>query len=289
MRERKPKSSEEAGQLADDYTQVRRQIREDKRSQLPMNKGGERQVSSSGPKRCHSCGRVGHLAHECRNRGNKPVSARNPRVDQPRQERHEVVCYNCGQKGHTSTRCPTDALFCGGRRSHLQEQGVRRHGVVEGQYVRDVVLDTGCSRTLVREDLVPSQKMQEGEAVTIRCAHGDTVLYPLAEVKMEIDGRQIQVEAAVSNTLPVSVLLGTDVAELGELLGGGVLEKVRGQKDDAWVVTTRAQAKRQEAEEEAQHKKQLESSLVPRPRPAFRRYSVLQATKSWAGPGNEAS
>ena len=29
-------------------------------------------------------------------------------------------------------------------------------------------------------------------------------------------------------------------------------------------------------------------SLVPRPRPAFRR-SVLQATESWAGPGNEAS
>ena len=33
----------------------------------------------------------------------------------------------------------------------------------------------------------------------------------------------------------------------------------------------------------------LESpSLVSRPRPAFRRFSVLQATESWAGPGNEA-
>ena len=35
-------------------------------------------------------------------------------------------------------------------------------------------------------------------------------------------------------------------------------------------------------------------SLVPRPRPAFRRYlivcfSELQATESWAGPGNEAT
>ena len=38
---------------------------------------------------------------------------------------------------------------------------------------------------------------------------------------------------------------------------------------------------------------QLHGSLVPRPRPAFRRLqyqlSVLQATESWAGPGNEAS
>ena len=36
----------------------------------------------------------------------------------------------------------------------------------------------------------------------------------------------------------------------------------------------------------------LRASLVPSPRPAFRRFqlvSVLQATESWAGPGNEAS
>ena len=120
----------------------------------------------------------------------------------------------------------------------MQERGVHRHGVVEGRYVRDIVLDMGFSRTLVRGDLVPSQKMQEGDIVMIRCDHRDTVLYPLAEVKMEVDGQQIQVEAAVSDTLPVSVLLGKDVAELGELLGRGICEKVQGQKDDTWVVTT---------------------------------------------------
>ena len=78
---------------------------------------------------------------------------------------------------------------------------------------------------------------------------------------MEVDGRQIQVEAAVSDTLPVSVLLGTDVVELGELLGKGISEKVRGQKDDAWVVTTRAQAEKQRVEEVAKHNKQLESGV----------------------------
>ena len=30
-------------------------------------------------------------------------------------------------------------------------------------------------------------------------------------------------------------------------------------------------------------------SLVPRPRPTFRSFSVLQATESWAGAGNEAT
>ena len=52
--------------------------------------------------------------------------------------------------------------------------------IVEGQEVADILLDTGCSRALVRRDLVNEEKMLEGEAVKIRYAHGDTVLYPLA-------------------------------------------------------------------------------------------------------------
>ena len=54
---------------------------------------------------------------------------------------------------------------------------------------------------------------------TIRCAHGDTVLHTLANDSMEIDGQAFEVEAAVSATLPVSVLLGGDVPELKLLIG----------------------------------------------------------------------
>ena len=269
VRERKPKSSEEASQLADDYVQARRQIREDKKPhvQLPMAKGGEKQMASMGPRRCHHCGKPGHLAWECRSRGTRPVAGTaNSRGDQPRQERprYEVTCFNCGQKGHVSTRCPSNALFCGAQGRRPQEQGVRRHGVVEGRYVGDILLDTGCSRTLVRKDLVPDKKMREGDVVTIRCAHGDTVLYPLAEVQMEVSGRRIQVEAAVSDTLPMSVLLGTDVAELSELLGSETLKGPQ-QKDEALVVMTRAQAKKQEIVEATQHRKELESGGQAKP------------------------
>ena len=89
---------------------------------------------------------------------------------------------------------------------------------MEGPAVTDVLLDTGWSQTLVKSDLVPTTKRVEGDAVTIRCAHGDTVLYPLANVELVVDGIPLQVEAAVSDTLPVSVLLGTDVPELDILL-----------------------------------------------------------------------
>ena len=41
-----------------------------------------------------------------------------------------------------------------------------------------------------REETVERERrLLEGEAVAVRCAHGNTVLYPLAEVAMEVDGK----------------------------------------------------------------------------------------------------
>ena len=54
---------------------------------------------------------------------------------------------------------------------------------------------------MIHKSWVPPHKLKEGDAVTIRCAHGDTVLYPLADVNMEVDGLPITVEAAVSEKL----------------------------------------------------------------------------------------
>ena len=36
------------------------------------------------------------------------------------------------------------------------------------------MLDTGCSRTMVRRELVSEDKLLEGEVVAVRCAHGDS-------------------------------------------------------------------------------------------------------------------
>lgn len=80
-------------------------------------------------------------------------------------------------------------------------------------------------------------KLKEGDALTIRCAHCDIVLYPLADVNMEVDGLPITVEAAVSDTLPAAVLLGTDVPQLTELLGG---QSKKFKLEDVRVVTNRA-------------------------------------------------
>ena len=62
------------------------------------------------------------------------------------------------------------------------------------------ILDTACSRTMVQRALVPGHKYPEGDAMTIMCAHRDTVFYPFAKIDMVVDGMPIEVEAAVSET-----------------------------------------------------------------------------------------
>ena len=89
-----------------------------------------------------------------------------------------------------------------------------RSGTVEGKYVKNILLYTGSSRTLVHQKLVPEEVFLEGKATTVCFALGDTVLYHSAKVHMEVEGKPIEVETAVSDCLPVGVLLGTDVSQL---------------------------------------------------------------------------
>ena len=168
----------------------------------------------------------------------------------------EVECFNCHKKGHYSSQCPYNALHCTERRvdhrgssaavrwQSTSQPGIIKSGVVEGKKVKDILLDTGCSRTLIHKDLVSASKIQEDEAVAIRCAHGDTVLYPLALISLEVGGHLIEVEAAVSDSLPMSVLLGTDTPELSKLL----MEDSNRNEEEAFAVTTgrRVELKKQE-------------------------------------------
>ena len=108
-------------------------------------------------------------------------------------------------------------MFCG-QNNTQEESGIMTSRTVEGKYVKNILLDTGSSRTLVHQILVPEEAFLEGNATTVCCAHGDTVLYHLAKVHMEVEGKPIEVQAAVSDHLPVGVLLGTDVSQLPKLL-----------------------------------------------------------------------
>ena len=231
---------------------------------------------------------MGHFAKDCpvnkkdhntsteekkENPNSEPVAkakSNNPVVTgRSRGEQNNVKCYNCGQRGHIATKCPSAALFCKleqpslaspAYQSGFRQPSVCRSGQVEGIHVDQIVLDTGCSRTMVRQNLVPESKIIEGDAVTIRCAHGDTVLYPVAQLELEVEGLPVCVEAAVSKTLPVPVLLGTDVAELHQLLGESIAYP---QGENSMMVVTRTQAMRQLQEDVATRIKELECGAEP--------------------------
>ena len=141
------------------------------------------------------------------------------------------IFVNCQQRGHLAVNCPHGAMFCSEscvdykgdsaarQTSATSGQGLYTPGKVEGTPVESISLDTGCSRTLVRSTLVPQDEVLEGEIIAIQCAHGDTVLYPLALIDLEINGHHIEVEAALSETLPIPVLLGTDIPQLQDFIG----------------------------------------------------------------------
>ena len=163
-------------------------------------------------RKCHKCGMEGHLKN-CPVK-EEAVAAANPSRGFKNGER-TVKCYNCEIYEHVSMHYPEKSSYnCKDGRG----RSVAWAGLVEGTAVSDILLDTGCTRKMVRRGLVPEDNLLPGEAVTVLCAHGDTALYLLARVRIDVEGLKMEVKAAVSESLPVSALLGTDTVQLGQLL-----------------------------------------------------------------------
>ena len=122
-----------------------------------------------------------------------------------------------------------------------------RCGSIQRIKVTDILLDTGCTQTMVQGDLVQQDQLNEGEAATIQCMHRDNVLYPMADATINLDGLNFNVRAAVSKPLPMSVLLGTDVPQLEQLLPGNPT-RIYSQGVKQALVTTRSQTRKEEEE-----------------------------------------
>ena len=246
--ERKPKTSTEAADMADNYVRARKQERdlEVKRESRRENTG-----MKPWPRGQRDSERRSGLPLTVLSERGKYTSGRKETLD-----REGVTCFNCGKKGHISRHCPNNVLVC----AHVGwRNGLQRSGTVNGRIVEGIMLDTGCSRTMVHSDLVSDGQIREGESAVVRCAHGDTAMYPMADICVELDSYTIDTVAAVSNTLPMDVLLGTDVPELGMLLSQA------SERAEVFMATTRAQAKKEAKAERDSLVKELRSGVRPNP------------------------
>lgn len=203
-------------------------------------------IHVSSRKQCFNCERMDHLVKDC---PKKPVRSDLGREGQPGS-------YNCHKVGHVAMQCPANALAV---TEEVSDQNMLCSRIVQGQQVDDILLDTGCSRTLVHQRLIPLTKYLPKHR-SIKCVHGDTQTYQLAEVGMEINGVKFTMEVAVAETLPKSVLLGTDAPILLTLLSQQCTKPFNSEELGVFAVT-RAQARKEIEEEHLRLQQEVESEV----------------------------
>ena len=112
------------------------------------------------------------------------------------------VCFNFGEEGHIKVNCTKEVLYCNNSTQSRDHEAIKARiycrGLVEEKQVNNIVLDTGCSKMRVQQELVSPNK--------------------ISEVQLGADGTQLQVEAAVSEKLPVAAIIEEDMPQLMNLL-----------------------------------------------------------------------
>ena len=103
VKERKPKTSMAAGELADDYLQARK-VGADQKKAGPSKKQEKREIPAA-RKWCRTCESSGHWTSNCTKKGKSEPKKRS-------RDKNSIICFNCDQKGHIAINCPEAANYC---------------------------------------------------------------------------------------------------------------------------------------------------------------------------------
>ena len=145
-----------------------------------------------------------------------------------RQGRRPIICHGCGEPGHIKPNCPHRVRSVNSPDPSSLEVV---KGRIAGKVVSGLLVDTGATRTLVREDLIPAGAYT-GESVTLDSWRGSQLSkHKVAEVDIEVDGVSVLAKVAVVAQLEYPALLGSDLGvSMKVKLLSMLLEQAKGQE-----------------------------------------------------------
>lgn len=116
-----------------------------------------------------------HVADRDREMSNK--HSHSPLGVQSSMNRRKIKCYSCGQFGHIRSQCPQNpsSLPQSSADYHKVDFSLSDHlsskftrcGTVNGSFVSTILRDTGCSRVIVSENVIPDADTSHSRRVTI--------------------------------------------------------------------------------------------------------------------------
>ena len=247
--------------------------------------GGDRRMIGA----CFKCGKPGHKAVDCWQRGNVPGgSSSKSSTNGGGTSSRVIVCYTCGEEGHKSTQCtkvkrekvnPKDSQPKPVRKiCHREGKAIVMKGIVNGKEA-EVLLDSGASITVVPEGMVEPE-LKTGGFVRVSGFRSEVPLVtPLAKVGFKIGHLEWEEEVALApdeKGKEREVLYGIDLqSERGLQL---VVKVNKRETDEVLRVTTRAEAK------EAASEKKEEERVVAVEQPKVKTVeTVLPAVDSGTG------